>query len=834
MSVAENRPTPKSEALIADWFARRQWTPFAFQREVWDAYRDGESGLIYAATGTGKTYAAWLAPIREWLDEQDGVPETWSHRPPPLRVLWITPLRALAADSETALRAPLDDLGIPWTLESRTGDTSASVRNRQRQRLPTALITTPESLTLLLARADSADLFRELRVVIVDEWHELAATKRGVQTELALARLRAWRPGLRIWGLSATLGNLDTALAVLLGGEGRGTLIRGLLPKALRVELILPDTMERFPWAGHLGLRLLPQVIERIESGSSALVFTNTRAQAELWYQAVIDARPDWIGDVALHHSALDRKTRDWVEQGLRAGTLRCVVCTSSLDLGVDFTPVDSVIQIGSPKGVGRLLQRAGRSGHQPGAESLITCVPTHAFELIEVAAARDAIAAGRVEARQPIESPLDVLAQHVVTIALGGGFVSEALRDEVRTTYAYRDLLDVEWAWVLDFVTRGGSALSRYPEYARVTLVHENNKEERYRVTDKQVALRHRMSIGTIVSDASLRVQYLKGGSLGHVEESFVSRLRAGDRFVFAGKTLEFIRLREMTVWVRKATGKTGIVPRWAGSRMAFSSELAAGVRIRLDQARAGIYEGAEMEAVCPILTLQAKWSRLPALDELLIERVKTREGYHLFFYPFAGRAVHEGLAALFAYRIGRLQPISFTLAVNDYGFELLSPEAAPLDDALHAGLFSTDSLLHDIPASLNASEMARRQFREIARIAGLVFQGYPGSPKTTKQVQTSSGLLYDVFVRYDPANLLIEQANREVLERQLDHSRLARTLEQFAANPVTITQPPGVTPFAFPLLVERIRETISSETLADRVHKMQLQLERVADRKR
>ena len=832
--MTENQPISKSEALIADWFARRQWTPFAFQREVWDAYRAGESGLIHAATGTGKTYAAWLAPLREWIDEQASEPDAWPNRPPPLRVLWITPLRALAADTQAALRAPLDDLNIPWTLESRTGDTSASVRNRQRKRLPTALITTPESLTLLLTRADAADLFRELRVVIVDEWHELAASKRGVQTELALARLRGWRPELRTWGLSATLGNLETALAVLLGGERRGRLIRGMLPKVLRVESILPETMERFPWAGHLGMRLLPQVIERIESGKSALVFTNTRAQAELWYQAIIEARPDWIGDVALHHSALDRKTRDWVEKGLRAGTLRCVVCTSSLDLGVDFTPVDSVLQIGSPKGVGRLLQRAGRSGHQPGAESLITCVPTHAFELIEVAAVRDAISAGRIEARQPVESPLDVLAQHAVTIALGGGFTSEALRDEVRTTYAFRDLLDAEWAWVLDFVTRGGATLSSYPEYARVTLEHDGTEEGRYRVTSKQVALRHRMSIGTIVSDASLRVQYLKGGALGHIEESFVSRLRAGDRFIFAGKTLEFVRLREMTVWVRKAKGKTGIVPRWDGSRMAFSSELSAGVRIRLEQARVGIYQGAEMEAVRPILTLQAKWSHLPAPDELLIEQVKTREGHHLFFYPFAGRSVHEGLAALFAYRIARLQPISFTLAVNDYGFELLSPEAAPLEAALQAGLFSTNALLQDITASLNASEMARRQFREIARIAGLIFQGYPGSPKTTKQVQTSSGLLYDVFVRYDPANLLIEQANREVFERQLEQSRLARTLEQLAANPVIITQPPGVTPFAFPLLVESIRGTISSETLADRVHKMQLQLERVADRKR
>lgn len=811
---------------LLDWFSRRKRTPFPFQRETWAAYLAGESGLVHASTGTGKTYAAWFGPLQEWIDEHPD-DQTWTElRPPPLRVLWITPLRALAADTEDALRAPLDDLGIPWLLESRTGDTSSTIRNKQRTRLPTALITTPESLSLLLTRADAAELFRDLRAVVVDEWHELAASKRGVQTELALARLRRWRPALRIWGLSATLGNLNTALAILLGAEGTGRLIQANVPKPLRVESIIPPTMERFPWAGHLGTRLLPEVIERIDSGSTALVFTNTRSQAELWYQALLEARPDWAGILALHHSSLERATRDWVEQGLRDGRLHCVVCTSSLDLGVDFTPVDSVIQVGSPKGVARLLQRAGRSGHQPGAESKITCVPTHAFELIEVAAARDAIREGKIEARFPFERPLDVLVQHAVTIALGGGFRADELRDEVRTTYAYRDLLDDEWAWVLDFITRGGPALRNYPEYARVTLI-----DGRYVVTDTQVARRHRMSIGTIVSDASLRVQYLKGASLGYVEESFVARLRPGDRFIFAGKIVEFVRLREMVVWVRRATGKTGIVPRWGGSRMSFSTELSEAVRARLAQACEGLYEGPEMQAVQPILELQARWSTIPAPDELLIERAKTRDGYHLFFYPFEGRLVHEGLAALFAYRIAQLQPLSFTLAVSDYGFELLSPDPAPLETAIKAGLFSTHELLRDIPASLNASEMSRRQFREIARIAGLVFQGYPGSHKTTKQLQASSGLLYDVFARYDPGNLLLGQAQREVIERQLERSRLGRALERFGTSPVTIIDVPRITPFAFPLLVEGFRDTVSFEKLSDRVRKMQLQLEKAAD---
>jgi ATP-dependent helicase Lhr and Lhr-like helicase len=814
-------------AAILDWFNTRNQTPFDFQREAWEAYLRGESGLIHASTGTGKTYAAWLGTLIDWIDQHPDADQSRTMKPPALRALWITPLRALAADTADALRRPLDEIGLPWLLESRTGDTAASVRNKQRTRLPTALVTTPESLSLLLTRADAADLFKHLELVVVDEWHELAASKRGVQTELCLARLRRWRPDLRIWGLSATLGNLQTALTVLLGTEKTGHLIRADIPKTVRIESVIPATMERFPWAGHLGTKLLPQVTRVIEQGQSALVFTNTRAQAELWYQAMIEARPDWAGVIALHHSSLDRKTRDWVENGLRDGSLLCVVCTSSLDLGVDFTPVDSVIQVGSPKGVARLLQRAGRSGHRPGAESKITCVPTHAFELIEVAAARDAIQRNQVEARQPVERPLDVLAQHAVTVAFGGGFLPDELRREVMTTYAYRNLHDDEWAWVLDFITRGGHALQNYPEFARVTVEDDG----RYMVKDRWVAQMHRMSIGTIVGDAALRVQFLKGGSLGTIEESFVARLRPGDKFVFAGKILEFVRLREMIVWVRRASGRTGLVPRWGGSRMSFSGEFSDAVRRKIQEACDGVYDGAEMQAVRPILELQARWSKLPAADEILIERAKTRDGYHLFFFPFEGRAVHEGLSALFAYRLGQLQPLSFTIAVNDYGFELLSPDPIPLDEAISAGLFSSDNLLTDIPASLNASEMARRQFREIARVAGLVFQGYPGSRKTNKQLQASSGLLYDVFAKYDPQNLLLTQAHREVLERQLEGSRLGQALERFAQGKYILVDTRRLTPFAFPLVIEGFRDTMTSETLEDRVRKMQLQLEKYAE---
>ena len=816
---------------LEQWFASRGWVPFDFQREVWNAYMKGGSGLVHAATGTGKTLAAWGGPLAEWLAESAAPsPMPAGRRPrrdsaPALRVIWLTPLRALAADTEEALRAPLAALGIPWTLEARTGDTPASMRARQRRRLPSALITTPESLSLLLTREDAPATFSGLRAVIVDEWHELLGTKRGVQVELALARLRRFQPALRTWGLSATIGNLGDAVEALLGpGGDRGHIVRGVEPKEVVIDSLLPPEVTRFPWAGHLGTGLLPQVIEALEGARSAIVFTNTRSQTEIWYQAILEARPGWAGEIALHHGSLDRAKRDWVERGLRAGTLRCVVATSSLDLGVDFSPVDRVLQVGSPKGVARLMQRAGRSGHQPGAVSRVTCVPTNALELLEVAAARDGVERGAVEARLPAERPLDVLAQHVVTVALGGGFVAGELLAEVRGTRAYASLSDAEWEWVLRFLSSGGDALRAYPEYSRIV-----ESGGRYVVEDGEIARRHRMSIGTIVSDAHIAVQYLRGPSLGSVEESFIARLAPGDRFTFAGKPLEFVRVRDMKAWVRRAAGSAGTIPRWMGSRLPISHLLAEHLRLRLGEAADGVFRGPEMEALRPLLEVQRRWSHIPHADEILVERVKSREGWHIFVFPFEGRLVHEGLAALCAYRLSRRAPITFSMASNDHGFELLSRDEVPLDDAL-PGLFSAESLAEDIAGSLNATEMAKRQFRELARIAGLVFPGFPRAGKTARQLQASSGLFFDVLHRYDPGNLLLAQAAREVLERQLEGTRLGATLRRLERSRVVVTTPRRPTPLAFALVVDRARDRVSTESFADRVRRMQLTLERAA----
>ena len=832
-----SKASPSQTGNLAEiWFASRDWRPFPFQQDVWHAVQNGESGLLHATTGSGKTYAVWLGALERFAFIGAGLPAKESHapvkasnKPAPLTVLWITPMRALAADTARALQAPLDDLDIDWDIGLRTGDTGSAERARQGRRLPSALVTTPESLTLLLTRADARQAFASLRMLVVDEWHELLGNKRGVQLQLALARLRQWHPELIVWGLSATLGNQPHALEVLLH-PGQGRLVQGRIDKALKVDTLLPEGIERFPWAGHLGLRMLPQVVAEIESATTSLVFTNTRSQAERWYQAILEARPDWAGLIALHHGSLAREVRDWVELGLKQGALKAVVCTSSLDLGVDFLPVERVLQIGSPKGVARLMQRAGRSGHAPGRTSRVTLVPTHSLEVVEAAAAQIAVAKRRIEAREAPHQPLDVLVQHLVSMALGGGFRPQELFAEIRQTWSYRELGEAQWQWALAFVRHGGESLTAYPDYQRV----EPDESSLWKVPSRRVAMRHRMSIGTIVSDASLTVKFwARGGtgrSLGSVEEGFIARLRPGDCFLFAGRLLELVRVENMTVYVNRASSRKPAVPRWNGGRMPLSSELADAVVEQLGAASRGRFDSDEMRLVQPLLEVQMSWSALPTESTLLAEVMKSREGWHLFLYPFAGRHVHLGLASLLAWRMGQRQPLTFSISVNDYGLELLSATEVDWLRWLNPELFSAQNLLHDVLASLNAGELARRRFREIARIAGLVFSGYPGAQKSARQLQASSGLFFDVFRQYDPANLLLTQAEEEVLRQELEVERLAQTLNRLQRRRLDVHQVKRTTPLAFPLMVERFRESLSSEKLADRIRRMVAELDKAA----
>jgi ATP-dependent Lhr-like helicase len=800
-------PRAEEPDPVGAWFAARGWQPFEFQREVWAAMVAGRGGLLHATTGSGKTYAVWMGALMRRVVRPAA----------PLQVLWITPMRALAADTTRALQLTLPDLAPDWSVGQRSGDTPAAERARQDRRLPGALVTTPESLSLMLTREHAAEELSGVHTVIVDEWHELMGNKRGVQVQLALARLARWNPGLIVWGLSATLGNLDEAMQVLVGDRA-ATLVQGRVDKTLVIDTLLPENPGRFSWGGHLGAQMQQPVIAEIEKSGTTLVFTNTRSQAETWYQLLLQERPQWAGLVALHHGSLDKEVREWVELGLKEGRLKAVVATSSLDLGVDFLPVERVLQIGSAKGIARLLQRAGRSGHAPGRPSRVTLVPTNTLELVEAAAARRAAKAGRIEKRATPEKPLDVLVQHLVTVALGGGFTADALYAEVRSAPAYRTLTRAEFDWALAFVERGGESLTAYPEYHRVQLV-----DGVYRVPDRGIAKRHRLQVGTIVGDGTMQVKYLSGNKLGTMEESFIARLRAGDCFVFAGRVLEFVRTQEMTAYVKKATKNRGIVPSWAGGKMPLSSELADAVlELLADAAQAdwiALIEEPEMRAAQPMLATQARLSRLPTPKTLLIERYRSREGHHLYLYPFAGRYVHIGLASLLAWRLAKEAPNTFSMSVNDHGFELLSAEPVDIAALLDKSAYAPGDLLADVLASLNSGELAQRRFREIARVSGLVFTGYPGAPKTTRQLQASSGLFYEVFRKYDAGNLLLSQARAEVLSQELDIRRLAATLRRMAAQRVEFVELKVPSPFSLPLMVERFREALSNEKLADRL---------------
>ncbi|WP_321950793.1 ligase-associated DNA damage response DEXH box helicase [Paraburkholderia bannensis] len=818
------------EQRIAQWFDERGWQPFEFQREIWREIARGASGLLHASTGAGKTWAVWIGALAAYATSVASPASSGRNAlPAPLTVLWITPMRALAADSARALQSAVQGVGVPWTVGLRTGDTSSTERARQNRRMPSALVTTPESLTLMLTRADAQATLAHVRLVVVDEWHELLGNKRGTQTQLALARLAHWGPALQVWGLSATLGNLALAHDALLHSvRTPRVVVRGAQPKTLIVDTLIPATIERFPWGGHLGTRQVGAVADEIDAARSSLVFTNTRSQAEIWYRALLEQRPDWAGVIALHHGSLDKEVRDWVESGLKNGLLKAVVCTSSLDLGVDFLPVERVFQIGSPKGVARLMQRAGRSGHAPGRASRVTLVPTHALELVEAAAARWAIEGGRIEGRDMPLKPLDVLVQHLVTVAIGGGFTRAAIYDEVRTAYAYRDLTAAEFDWALAFVERGGTSLAAYPDFHRV----QADADGVYRVERDDLVKRHRNNVGTIVANATINVAYLSGGRIGAMEESFISRLKPGDVFTFGGRSLELVRVRDMTAYVRRASSSRGAMPQWAGSKMPLSSELADAALVMLARANDHIYDEPEMRAIKPLLDIQAAWSALPGPGVLVAEQVRTREGHHFFCYPFAGRMAHIGLGSLIAWRVARDQPSTFSISMNDYGFELLSAQPFDWQALIEAGLLSPDNLEHDILASLNASELSARRFREIARVAGLVFQGHPGQQKSARQLQASSSLFYEVFRKHDSTNLLLEQADREVMLQELELQRIRAALVRMSESRLVLTHPKKPTPFAFPLIVGRLREKVTTEKLADRVARMLAELEKAAPR--
>ena len=847
--------------VIKNWLDKQERKPFTFQQEAWESIINNESGIVNAPTGFGKTFSVFLGAVIQFINIY---PENYlTQRNVGLQLLWITPLRALAKDIERAMQEVIEELGMQWRIGSRNGDTPIAERQKQKRNLPEVLIITPESLHLFLAQKNYPETFKDLKIIAVDEWHELLGSKRGVQVELAISRivnlklnhkdaktqrkikeekeamqnkagseseeifnLQSSILNLSVWGISATIGNLEEAGEVLLSSlKKKGIIIKANVNKKFEIESIIPDEIEKYPWAGHLGIKLADKTLPIFEGSKTTLVFINTRGMSEQWYQTLLTIAPELAGALALHHGSIERELRTWVEEALHEGILKAVVCTSSLDLGVDFRPVETVIQVGSPKGVARFLQRAGRSGHQPDAVSKIYFLPTHSLELVEAAALKEAMAKQFIESRLPLVMCFDVLIQYLCTLAVSDGFYPDEIFEEVKSTYCFSEINKDEWQQLLQFITVGGVALQQYDDFKKV----EINEDGLYKINSRRIAMRHRMHIGTIVSDAMLKVKFMSGGYIGMVEEYFISRLKPGDTFTLAGRNLEFVMIKDMTVQVRKSNSTKTIVPSWNGGRLPLSANLGLMLRKKLNDAALNdsfSKKEPELAALTPLFDLQKKLSAVPKENELLIEHIETKDGFHLFVYPFEGRLVHEAMAALLAFRISRITPITFSFAMNDYGFELLSDQPIPLDDSNVYELFSEENLFEDIQRSVNAGEMAKRKFRDIAVIGGLIFQGMPGEFVKQKHLQSSAGLLFKVLSEYEPHSLLLRQAYNEVMYQQMDEVRLRNMLQRIQKSVIKITFPLRLTPFCFPLKVDSMREMMTSEKLEDRVKRLQAQL--------
>jgi len=813
--------------IILDWLTKNERQPFTFQTETWQHILKGHNGLVNAPTGCGKTYSVFLGALIQFINTNQK--NYLSKKNNGLQLLWITPLRALAKDIARAMEEVIAELGMQWKIGIRNGDTELNERAKQKRQMPEVLIITPESLHLLLAQKNYPDVFASVKIIAVDEWHELLGSKRGVQTELAISRIvnvknKITKEQCSLWGISATIGNLEEAKDVLLSPlKDSGVIIKANLHKKTEIASIFPDDIEKYPWAGHLGIKLVDKVLPIINNSRTTLIFINTRGMTEMWYQALLTAAPELAGAVALHHGSIDQELRFWVEENLHTGKLKAVVCTASLDLGVDFRPVETVIQVGSPKGVARFLQRAGRSGHSPDAVSKIYFLPTHSLELVEAAALKQAVEENFIESKVPQLLCFDVLIQYLCTIAISDGFYPDEIFEEVKSTYCFAEITKAEFQEILLHITAGGIALNQYDEFKKVEILESGL----YKINNRRTAMQHRLHIGTIVSDAMLKVKFFSGGYIGVIEEYFISRLEPGDSFTIAGRNLELVMIKDMTVLVKKSTSKKSIIPSWQGGRMSLSSNMGKKLRqaLTLSQQKNKV---PELIVLKPLFDLQNLLSHVPKENELLIEHIETKDGFHLFVYPFEGRLVHEAMAAILAWRISQITPITFSFAMNDYGFELLSDQPIPLDDSNVYELFTDKNLFEDIQRSVNSTEMAKRKFRDIAVIGGLIFQGYPGEYKKARHLQSSASLLFKVFAEYEPNNILLKQAFREVFDQQMEETRLRDMLQRIQSSKIVITWPQHLTPFCFPLKVDSLRENVSSEKLEDRVKRMQEQLGR------
>ena len=776
-------------SAIASWFTARGWQVRSHQQAMLDVAASGRHALLTADTGAGKTLAGFLPTLAEFVGAQ-----------PPgegLHTLYVSPLKALAHDVQRNLLTPVAEIGLPISIETRSGDTPSDRKARQRARPPHILLTTPESLSLLLSYPESATLFASVKRVVIDEIHAFATGKRGDLLALALARLQALAPAMQRVGLSATIADPQEYRRWLApGGDADGVaLVTGENGAPPEVTILLPDE-QRVPWSGHAATWAIPQLYAAIAANRTTLVFCNTRFLAELIFRLLWDANDDTL-PIGIHHGSLSKEARRKVEGAMARGELRALVCTASLDLGVDWGDIDLVVQMGAPKGSSRLLQRVGRANHRLDSASRALLVPGNRFEFLEAMAAKDAVDEGQRDGESFRPGSLDVLAQHVMAMACAGPFDEAALLAEVQAASPYGWLDGEQWQGVLDFVATGGYALRAYDRFKRIV----RSADGTWRLAHPQHAARHRMNAGIIVDSEMLHVRFRNGRDLGKVEESFGASLRPGDTIRFAGLDLEVESLRDLELIVRAAK-KTGQIPSYMGARMPISTHLAERVRALLND-RAGWARFPD--DLREWLEMQAWRSRLPAPGELLVESFPHQQRHYSVFYTFEGWNANQSLGMLLTRRMeaGGLSPLGFV--ANDYALAVwgLKPIADP------AALLSPEILTDEFVAWVRESYLLRRAFREAAVIGGLVERQHPGQKKSGRQVTFSTDLIYDVLNKHEPDHLLIKAAWADARARLTDVERLAQVLERAGSNLVHV-ELDRVSPMAVPVLSVIGRESL------------------------
>ncbi|XDZ64862.1 ligase-associated DNA damage response DEXH box helicase [Alphaproteobacteria bacterium LSUCC0684] len=799
-SISQDMPD-----CVLDWFARKGWQVHEHQREVIRAIEQGQSALLIAPTGTGKTLAGFLPSLIRHIRSPGGKG---------LRTLYISPLKALAVDIARNLEAPIREMQLDLRAETRTGDTPPEKRKRQRQNPPEILMTTPESLELMLTWPDAAEVFAGLDCIILDELHALAGNKRGDLLSLSLARLRRLAPAARTIGLSATVANPAMLRGWLDPVPEKVEIIRAA--RSHEPEIWVLEKDGHLPWAGHSASYAVEDIFRLITENRITLVFVNTRAQAEILFQSLWRINEETL-PIGLHHGSLAAEQRRKVESHMAKGQLRAVVATSSLDLGIDWADIDLVIQVGAPKGTARLLQRIGRSGHRYDQISRAVLVPANRFEVFECLAAIADIRSGELD--DPADTPggLDVLAQHVVGMAMSDPFRAEELFDEVREAWPYRQLTRQEFDDVLDFVSTGGYALKAYEKFHKLV----PGRDGLYRIAHRSVALQWRLNVGTIVESQTLTLQLRGGGKLGKIEEYFIQSLVPGDTFIFAGQVLEYTGMKgTMTAEAVRATATEPKVPAYAGGRLPLTTNLAERIRAMIAD-RSGW--DAYPETVRQWLSIQDWKSDLPGLDHLLVENFPRGGKEFLVIYGFEGRNAHQTLGMLLTRRMERagLKPIGFV--ASDYAlavWSLEAPSSGQVED-----LLSPDLLGDDLEEWMQESTMMKRCFRSVATIAGLLEKRHPGAEKTGRQMTMNSDLIYDVLLRHQPDHLLIRATREEAARGLTDIRRLADLLARFEGR-LAFRQLERVSPLAMPLMLEVGRESVTASAVEESLAELEAEL--------